>query len=154
MKAIVQQYKAGFEGVEYKVLPERNPSAGEVKVKLKSAGLNHRDLFIMNNRKEMQVPLVLGSDGAGIITEIGESVSRTLLQNEVIINPSIGWDHIAEIPELPEVLGGPKDGTFAECVIVPVENVVAKPSYLSWEESGVLSLSALTAYRALLQRVD
>ena len=61
MKAIVQQYKAGFEGVEYKVLPERNPSAGEVKVKLKSAGLNHRDLFIMNNRKEMQVPLVLGS---------------------------------------------------------------------------------------------
>ena len=57
-----------------------------MKVKLKSAGLNHRDLFIMNNRKEMQVPLVLGSDGAGIITEIGESVSRTLLQNEVIIN--------------------------------------------------------------------
>ncbi|MED1449087.1 alcohol dehydrogenase catalytic domain-containing protein, partial [Bacillus pacificus] len=142
----------GFEGVEYKVLPERNPSAGEVKVKLKSAGLNHRDLFIMNNRKEMQVPLVLGSDGAGIITEIGESVSRTLLQNEVIINPSIGWDHIAEIPELPEVLGGPKDGTFAECVIVPVENVVAKPSYLSWEESGVLSLSALTAYRALFTK--
>ncbi len=35
MKAIVQQYKAGFEGVEYKVLPERNPSAGEVESKIK-----------------------------------------------------------------------------------------------------------------------
>ena len=121
-------------------------------MKLKSAGLNHRDLFIMNNRREMQVPLVLGSDGAGIVTEVGEGVSGDLLQTEVIINPSIGWDHIAEIPELPEVLGGPKDGTFAEYVIVPAENVVAKPSYLTWEESGVLSLSALTAYRALLQR--
>lgn len=52
------------------------------------------------------------------------------------------------------MLGGPKDGTFAEYIIVPAENVVAKPSYLTWEESGVLSLSALTAYRALLQRVD
>ena len=56
--------------------------------------------------------------------------------------------------ELPEVLGGPKDGTFAEYVIVSAENVVEKPSYLTWEEAGVLSLSALTAYRALLQRVD
>ncbi|WP_436864670.1 zinc-binding dehydrogenase [Bacillus fungorum] len=152
MKAIVQQYKAGFEGVEYKVLPEITPSAGEVKVKLKSAGLNHRDLFIMNNRKEMQLPLILGSDGAGIVTEIGEGVSSTLLQNEVIINPSIGWDNIADIPELPEVLGGPKDGTFAEYVIVPAENVVEKPFYLTWEESGVLSLSALTAYRALFTK--
>ena len=49
---------------------------------------------------------------------------------------------------------GPKDGTFAEYVNVPAENVVRKPSYLTWEESGVLALSALTAYRALLQRVD
>lgn len=152
MKAIVQQYKAGVEGVEYKVLPEITPNAGEVKVKLKSAGLNHRDLFIMNNRKEMQLPLILGSDGAGIVTGIGEDVSGDLLQTEVIINPSIGWENIAEVPELPEVLGGPRDGTFAEYVIVPAENVVAKPSYLTWEESGVLSLSALTAYRALFTK--
>ena len=101
----------------------------------------------------MDLPLVIGSDGAGIVTEIGEGVSADLLQTEVIINPSIGWDNIAEVPELPEVLVS-KDGTFAEYVIVPAENVVGKPSYLTWEESGVLSLSALTAYRALLQRVD
>lgn len=152
MKAIVHQYKTGFDGVEYKISPERTLNNGEVKVKLKSAGLNHRDLFIMNNRKEMQLPLILGSDGAGIVTEIGEGVSNTLLHTEVIINPSIGWDNITEVPELPEVLGGPKDGTFAEYVIVPAENVVEKPSYLTWEESGVLSLSALTAYRALFTK--
>ncbi|EEK44631.1 hypothetical protein bcere0001_23860 [Bacillus cereus m1293] len=143
MKAIVHQYKKGVEGLEYKLSSETNPNAGEVKVKLKAAGLNHRDLFIINNRKEMDLPLVIGSDGAGIVTEIGEGVSADLLQTEVIINPSIGWDNIAEVPELPEVLGGPKDGTFAEYVIVPAENVVGKPSYLTWEESGVLSLSAL-----------
>ncbi|HDR7261372.1 MULTISPECIES: zinc-binding dehydrogenase [Bacillus] len=152
MKAIVHQYKKGVEGLVYKLSSEINPNAGEVKVKLKAAGLNHRDLFIINNRKEMDLPLVIGSDGAGIVTEIGEGVSADLLQTEVIINPSIGWDNIAEVPELPEVLGGPKDGTFAEYVIVPAENVVGKPSYLTWEESGVLSLSALTAYRALFTK--
>ncbi|KAA0788643.1 MULTISPECIES: zinc-binding dehydrogenase [Bacillus] len=152
MKAIVHQYKKGIEGLEYKFSSETNPNAGEVKVKLKAAGLNHRDLFIINNRKEMELPLVIGSDGSGIVIEIGEGVSNNLLNSEVIINPSIGWDNIAEIPELPEVLGGPKDGTFAEYVIVPAENVVAKPSYLTWDEAGVLSLSALTAYRALFTK--
>ncbi|PEJ08456.1 zinc-binding dehydrogenase [Bacillus wiedmannii] len=152
MKAIVHQYKKGIEGLEYKFSSETNPNAGEVKVKLKAAGLNHRDLFIINNRKEMELPLVIGSDGSGIVIEIGEGVSNNLLNSEVIINPSIGWDNIAEVPELPEVLGGPKDGTFAEYVIVPAENVVAKPSYLTWDEAGVLSLSALTAYRALFTK--
>lgn len=152
MKAIIHQYKTGFDGVQYKSAAERTPNAGEVKVKVKSAGLNHRDLFIMNNRKEMEFSLVLGSDGAGVVTEIGESVSNNILHTEVIINPSIGWENAAEVPALPEVLGGPKDGTFAEYVIVPAENIVRKPSYLTWEESGVLSLSALTAYRALFTK--
>ncbi|MEI3893209.1 MULTISPECIES: zinc-binding dehydrogenase [Bacillus] len=152
MKAIVHQYKKGAEGLEYKFSSETNPNAGEVKIKLKAAGLNHRDLFIINNRKEMDLPLVIGSDGSGIVTEVGEGISKKLLNNEVIINPSIGWENIAEVPELPEVLGGPRDGTFAEYVIVPAENVVAKPSYLTWEESGVLSLSALTAFRALFTK--
>ncbi|MFK4468355.1 zinc-binding dehydrogenase [Bacillus sp. RC252] len=152
MKAIVHQHKKGLEGLEYKLSPEITPNVGEVKVKLRAAGLNHRDLFIMNNRKEMELPLVLGSDGAGIVIELGEGVSNISLHTEVIINPSIGWNNTHEIPELPEVLGGPADGTFAEYVIVPAENVVEKPSYLMWEESGVLSLSALTAYRALFTK--
>ncbi|MEH7261225.1 NAD(P)-dependent alcohol dehydrogenase, partial [Bacillus toyonensis] len=58
MKAIIHQYKKGLEGLEYKILSELTPNAGEVKVKLKAAGLNHRDLFIINNRKEMDIPLV------------------------------------------------------------------------------------------------
>ncbi|MGQ4703306.1 zinc-binding dehydrogenase [Bacillus thuringiensis] len=152
MKAIVHQYEKGLEGLEYKFLPEISPNAGEVKVKLKAAGLNHRDLFIINNRKEMDLPLVIGSDGSGMVIEMGEGVSNITLHTEVIINPSIGWEHATEVPELPEVLGGPKDGTFAEYVIVPAENVVQKPAYLTWEESGVLSLSALTAYRALFTK--
>ena len=53
---------------------------------------------------------------------------------------------------VPQILGGPTDGTFAEMVVIPADNVFRKPTYLTWEEAGVLSLSALTAYRALFTR--
>ncbi|KEK22819.1 zinc-binding dehydrogenase [Bacillus gaemokensis] len=152
MKAIVHQGKKGIGGLEYEDLKNREFGYGEVKVKLRVAGLNHRDLFIMNNRNEMDKPLIPGSDGAGIVVEIGEGVSNVTIDSEVIINPSIGWEFTHEVPVLPQVLGGPTDGTFAEYVIVPAENIVSKPSYLSWEEAGVLSLSALTAYRALFTK--
>lgn len=58
------------------------------------------------------------------------------------------------LPAVPEILGGPSDGTLAEYVIIPSQNVIKKPSYLSWEEAGVLPLSALTAYRALFTKAQ
>ncbi|MCM3773674.1 zinc-binding dehydrogenase [Priestia aryabhattai] len=103
-------------------LQEMNPEKGEIKIRLKTAGLNRRDLFVMNNRDKGDKPFIPGSDGAGIIEEVGEDVK------------------------------GLKNGTFAECVIVEEDNVVQKPPYLSWKQAGVLSLSALTAYRALFTK--
>ncbi|MDM5188854.1 zinc-binding dehydrogenase [Bacillus sp. DX4.1] len=152
MKAIVHHGKRGIKGLKYEEVSSKSPGYGEVKVKLKVAGLNHRDLFIMNNRKEEDPTFIPGSDGAGIIEEVGEGVSNVTINSEVIINPSIDWEFAHDLPVIPQVLGGPSDGTFSEYVIVPAKNVVKKPSYLSWEEAGVLSLSALTAYRALFTK--
>ncbi|RAS77554.1 hypothetical protein A4U60_17830 [Priestia endophytica] len=43
---------------------------GEVIVRLKTAGLNHHDLFTLNRYKSTDPPLVIGSDGAGIIEAV------------------------------------------------------------------------------------
>ena len=51
-----------------------------------------------------------------------------------------------------QILGGPHDGTYAELVCVPAENLFPKPSRLSWEEAAALPLAGLTAYRALFSR--
>ena len=51
-----------------------------------------------------------------------------------------------------EILGGPDDGTFAELVAVPEENLYPKPARLTWEEAAALPLAGLTAYRALFSR--
>ncbi|WP_141502298.1 zinc-binding dehydrogenase [Paenibacillus luteus] len=152
MKAVVHADESGLNGLTYKDVSDKQPGYGEVKVKLKSAGLNHRDLFIMADRMEQEAPLIIGSDGAGRIEEIGEGVSDCRVGSEVIINPCIGWESPDDVPSVPAIVGGPSDGTFAEYIIIPSRNAVKKPAYLSWEEAGVLPLSALTAYRALFTR--
>ena len=152
MKAIVHSKEKGIAGLKYQEVPEKKPGYGEVKVKLKAVGLNRRDLFVINNRTLEDPVFIPGSDGAGIIEEIGEGVSDFTIHTEVIINPSLDWELADEVPTVPKILGGPSDGTFSEYVIISSKNVVKKPSYLSWEEAGVLSLSALTAYRALFTK--
>ncbi|WP_276735192.1 zinc-binding dehydrogenase [Bacillus sp. (in: firmicutes)] len=152
MKAVIHNGKAGLQGLSVQDVPSKKPGYGQVKVKVKSAGLNHRDLFLMNNKSERDPHLILGSDGAGIIEEVGEGVKHVAVQTEVIIFPTLNWDSTENVPPVPEILGGPSDGTLAEYVIIPSQNAFKKPSYLSWEEAGVLPLSALTAYRALFTK--
>ncbi|WP_318505298.1 zinc-binding dehydrogenase [Bacillus sp. T3] len=153
MKAVVHEGQTGLEGLTYQEFKELEPKAGEVRVKLKTAGLNHRDLFTLTRHQPTDPPLIIGSDGAGIVDAVGEGVVNVQVGDEVIINPSLGWKENSDAPPPGfEILGLPFHGTFAEKVVIPAENAVKKPGYLSWEEAGVLSLAGLTAYRALFTR--
>lgn len=153
MKALVHEGAPGLEGLAYRDIEEAELKAGEVKVRLKTAGMNHRDLFVLTRHRPEDPPLIIGSDGAGIVEEVGEEVEGIKAGDEVIINPGLGWKENSEAPpEGFEIVGLPFHGTFAEKIVVPAENAVPKPSTLTWEEAGVLSLAALTAYRALFTR--
>lgn len=153
MKAVVHAGKEGLKGVTYREIGEILPGKGEVRVKLKVAGLNHRDLFVVHRHKLTAPPLIIGSDGAGIIDAVGEGVDSDQIGAEVLINPGLGWLEKSDAPPVDfEIIGLPNHGTFAQYINVPLENVFQKPQYLSWEEAGVLSLAALTAYRALFTR--
>ncbi|WP_141335907.1 MULTISPECIES: zinc-binding dehydrogenase [unclassified Paenibacillus] len=153
MKALVHEGKSGLEGLSIREMEELQPKAGEVRVKIRTAGLNHRDLFVLERHKPTDPPLIIGSDGAGIIDAVGEGVTHVQAGDEVMINPGLGWKVNSDAPpEGFEILGLPTHGTFAEKVIVPGDNVAPKPRFLTWEEAGVLSLAALTAYRALFTR--
>lgn len=153
MKALIHEKKAGKEGLSYCEMEELLPKEGEVRVRLETAGMNHRDLFVLNRHKESEPPLIIGSDGAGVIDAIGPSVTNITIGDEVMINPSLGWIEESDAPPKGfEIVGLPFHGTFAQSIIVPAENVTPKPSYLTWEEAGVLSLAGITAYRALFSR--
>jgi zinc-binding alcohol dehydrogenase/oxidoreductase len=149
LKAFVHEYG------ELKVKDMETPTAGEgqVVVALKVAGLNRRDLYIPNRRGEDKEALILGSDGAGIIESIGKGVQNVKEGDEVIINPGLRWYDNSDAPPAEfDILGMPDHGTFGEKIVISSEQVEQKPSHLSWEEAGVLALSALTGYRALFTK--
>ena len=128
-------------------LPDPVAGAGQVVVELKAAALNRRDTYLrkgVNPTYHFPLPLVLGSDGAGIRRDTGE---------EVVVYPMLGWGEREETPAPGyEILGGPSDGTYAELVAVPAENVFPKPRRFSWEEAAAFPLAGLTAHRALFSR--
>lgn len=122
----------------------------EVVVALKVAGLNRRDLYIQKRVGDNPEALILGSDGAGVIESVGSDVKNVSVGDEVIINPSLRWNENSDAPpEGFDILGMPDHGTLAEKIVISAEQVEKKPAFLSWEESGVLALAALTGYRAL-----
>ncbi len=149
MKAFV------LEQGELKVseMPEPKAEKGEVVVSLKVAGLNRRDLYIKNRWGKKEEALILGSDGAGVVEEVGEGVEHLSVGDEVIINPALRWDKNSDAPPAGfDILGMPDHGTIAEKIAISAKQVEKKPAHLSWEEAGVLALAGLTGYRALVTK--
>lgn len=149
MKAFV------IESGELKIKEMEEPEAkvGEVVVALKTAGINRRDLGLPKRYGDNPEPLIIGSDGAGIVEAVGEGVAGVAVGDEVIINPALRWFDNSDAPP-PEfdILGMPDHGTFAEKIALSAEQVEKKPSHLNWEEAGGLVLPALTGYRALFTK--
>ena len=76
--------------LEIRELKKPKPIKDQVLVRLHNAALNHRDLWI---QKEQNAPssegIILGSDGSGIIEDVGEDADSLLIGMEVVINPSL-----------------------------------------------------------------
>jgi zinc-binding alcohol dehydrogenase/oxidoreductase len=157
MKAMVLHELGGPDKLIYEDIPEPEPGPGETVVRLHAAALNRRDVFVTQGQypgaKPDALPIILGSDGSGEVVARGDGTSGPDEGAEVVINPALHW---GDDPRKPgkeyRILGLPDDGTFAQFVKVPAENVFPKPSHLSHEEAAALPLGALTAYRALVTR--
>ena len=136
MKAIRIHEDGGPEVLRYEDAPDPEPGLGEVLVQLRAASLNRLDLWVRSGRPSVPKPRILGADGAGV----DESGRR------VVINPGI--EHGDRI----SVIGEHMDGTHAELVAVPAENVYEIPDDLSFEEAAAFPLVFETVYRMLVTR--
>lgn len=136
--------------------PDPVPAAGEAVVRLKAAALNHRDVWIKQGQYAgLKWPCIPGSDGAGVVSEVGEGVDPSWVARGVVINPSLGWgSRQAHQGEQFSILGLPLDGTLAEAVVVPAVQLSPKPAHLDWTEAAALPLAGLTAWRAVASRAQ
>lgn len=127
---------------------------GRVAIRVWAAAFNHRDLWITKGMYAgIKYPIILGSDGSGIIEEVGGDLDRGLLGQEVILNPGHLWGNNEAVQAKDfEVFGLPRNGTFAELVTIPVKYVHPKPKHLTFEQAAALPLAGVTAFRALFAR--
>ena len=157
MKAMVLHELGGPDSLSFEDAPDPEPGSGETVVRLRAAALNRRDVFVTRGQypgaKPEALPVILGSDGSGEVVARGDGAAGPDEGTEVVVNPALYW---GDDPQKPgkeyRILGLPDDGTFAQLVKVPAENVFPKPSHLSHEEAAAIPLGALTAYRALVTR--
>ncbi len=153
MDAVVLTETGGPEVLTVGTADDPAAGPGEVVVALRTAALNRRDVFVRKGIAPSPLPVIPGSDGAGTVRAVGDGVSGLAEGDAVIVYPALGWGGGEEAPAPGfRILGGPDDGTYAELVRLPAENVLPKPARLSWEEAAALPLGGLTAYRALVSR--
>jgi NADPH:quinone reductase-like Zn-dependent oxidoreductase len=124
--------------------PEPQAPEGWVRVRVKAASLNHHDLFSLRGvgLKQEQLPMVLGTDAAGLDEDGNEVVVHSLIGD-----PDYRGDETLDPKR--SLLSERYDGSFADLVVVPRRNLVPKPAALSFEEAACLPTAWLTAYRML-----
>jgi len=152
MKTIVlnqNTYKLELKDVDQPII-----SHTDVLIKLKAVSINHHELWTLKEKAlKSDSNIILGSDGAGIIMAVGADVKDLKEGDEVLINPSLKWGSNDKVQGIDyEILGFPKQGTFAEYIAIDQQYVCHKPKHLSFQEAAALPLAGLTAYRALFHR--
>ena len=169
MRASVLTATGGIDKLSITEVPDAPaPKAGEVRVSIRAAALNHLDLFVVaglpGGGGAERFPHIVGADGAGVVETIGSDVVNVRPGDRVMFNPGIS-DYTCEFCQAGEhslcvnyrLLGEHLPGTVAELVTVPAHNVVGVPRVSpepTWAEAAAFSLVTLTAWRMLVTRAQ
>ena len=134
-----------LDGLAVGELPDPEPPAGWTRVSVRTGSLNHHDLWTLRGVgiKTEQLPMILGCDAAGI----DEATGAEVVVHAVINTP--GWRGDDTLDPGRTLLSEKHQGSLADYVLVPSQNVVPKPAELSWAEAGCISTAWLTAFRML-----
>jgi len=161
MKAVFITGHGGNEVVEVRTCdrPQRKP--GEVLVRLKAATLNQVDLYMRDNGTGIthQLPQIMGVDGAGVVEEVADSERRLMPGQPVVLFPGITCGRCEFCQRGENVLcvelqflGEHRNGTFAQWISLPVNNVLPIPERLNFAEAAAMGVNYLTAWRMLFTK--
>jgi NADPH2:quinone reductase len=126
MKAIQVKQPGGPEAMELVELPVPQPKANEAVVKLAASGVNFIDVYFREGRYKAPLPLVLGQEGAGVVTAVGTDAMSVKLGDRV------AWS-------------GPL-GSYAEYVVMPADRLLPIPSNVTDQHAAAAMLQGMTAH--------
>ena len=126
-------------------------------IEIRTASINHLDLWLAHGAQRVTPPRVIAADGAGVVHT--STVDRWRRGDEVVVYPvtccwECEWCRRGENVRCPRfgVIGEHTDGTACELFHVDARNVYARPQSLSWDEAAAFPLTFLTAWRMLTTR--
>ncbi|MFJ9819799.1 Zn-dependent alcohol dehydrogenase [Streptomyces sp. NPDC101151] len=148
-----------------------DPGPGQVRIRLAAAGVCHSDLSLSDGTMRVPVPAVLGHEGAGTVTAVGEGVTHVSPGASVVLNwaPSCGRCHACTLGEVwlcanalngaADVYARTADGTdlhpglnvaaFAEETVVAASCVLPLPEGIPLTDAALLGCAVLTGYGAV-----
>jgi NADPH2:quinone reductase len=126
MKAIQIDRHGGPEVMALREIPSPSPGPGQVLIRQAAIGVNFIDVYHRIGLYKMNLPLILGQEGAGTVEAVGSDVK----------SPRVG-DRVA-YANLP--------GAYAELVAIAADRVVIVPPEVSFEQAAAVMLQGMTAH--------
>lgn len=125
MKAVQITEQGGREVLHLADLETPTPGEGQVLVGLEASGINFIDVYQRSGLYKVELPYVLGLEGAGTVQAVGAGVSGFK-----------EGDHVAYTGV---------SGSYAEAALVPADRLVSVPESVSLEAAAAVMLQGMTA---------
>ena len=161
MRAIRFHSFGGPETLQLDAVPVVEPGAADVLVKIHASGVNHLDIWLrIGARPGIEPPHTPGSEIAGEIVQIGDTVRSVAVGQRVAVSP---WAFCGvcefclqgeeSICANGNIIGtAPNQGGYAEYIMVPASIAVPIPETLTYDAAAALTLAAITSWHMLYQR--
>jgi len=168
MKALVFYEHGDLDVLQVADVPRPEPGPGEALVEVKASALNHLDIWVRHGWPglKLNMPHILGADGAGVVAALGEGVTGIELGTRCAIDPGVnrypddytrrGLDSVS--PGY-YIIGEHAPGFHAEYAVVPAANLLPlpptrtlPPNHRDFAAAAAASLVFLTAWRMLIHQ--
>lgn len=167
MKAVLYHSHGDTDVLVVEDVATPEPGPGEVLIKVAACSVNHLDVLQRRGPALIpgyHLPHIAGMDVAGVVEAVGPAIDGAPVVEvgtRVLVNPAIGCGHCAACLiaedgkcESALVVGGNRDGGYAEYVVVPALNVHPIPDGVGFAEAAVIPTVWMTAWHALMHTGD
>ncbi|MFP8891513.1 zinc-binding dehydrogenase [Natrialbaceae archaeon A-CW2] len=163
MQAVTFTGHGGTDVIEYAEVPDPTVGPEDVLIDVKAGALNHLDVWTRRGLPglDLEMPHIPGSDGAGVVVETGERVTRFEPGDRVALSAGVSCgecefcrDGQAPLCVNYHVIGEHVPGIHAEYAAINQNNLVSVPASVDWTTAASSTLVFQTAWRMLIDRAD
>lgn len=136
MKALICKEYGPADRLVIEEVDDPIPAEGQVLVDIKAAGINFPDLLVIGGKYQVKTPppFIPGSEGSGVVSAVGNGVSRFAPGDRVILTPALGG--------------------FAEKCVVPEPLCMRMPDCMTYEQGAGFTITYATSYHAFRQSTE